>query len=160
MARPGTPSPSIQYTPANPAAAGSCRGRPGPAGDRSARTAAHGARLDWPRFARYGVQSATLARAYLSAVAAMHRTARDGHPITRTIAAPILNADGKPIRRKGGAIVRSAVAASPPTTDAREVPPTKAAGHLESTRRAVADVGHQGRCIHEPVPKPPAPRRS
>ena len=37
----------------------------------------------------------------------MHRAARDGHPSTRTIAAPILNADGKPIRRKGGAIVRS-----------------------------------------------------
>ena len=69
--------------------------------------AAHGARFDWPRFARYGVKSATLARAHLSALAAMHRTARDGHPITRRIAAPILNAGGHPVRRKGGAIVRS-----------------------------------------------------
>ena len=75
---------------------------------RIPRSAANGARFDWPLFTRYGVKSATLARGYLSASAHLHRSAHKGHPITRLIAAPILGADGEPIRRKGGKIVRSA----------------------------------------------------
>ena len=74
---------------------------------RIPKVAAHGSRFDWPRFQRYAVESATLARGYLAAVEHMGRSARDGHPITRQIAAPILDANGEPIRRKGGKIVRS-----------------------------------------------------
>lgn len=74
---------------------------------RIPKSAAHGSRFDWPRFQRYAVESATLARGYLAAVDYMGRSARDGHPITRQIAAPILDANGEPIRRKGGKIVRS-----------------------------------------------------
>lgn len=84
-------------------------------------SAAHGARFGWLRFARYAVESATLARGYLSAVAHLHRSAHKGHPVTRMIAAPIIGPDGQPVRRKGGAIARSAteVVANP---QARFVP--------------------------------------
>ena len=80
---------------------------------RIPKRAAHGGQLDWPRFARYAVESATLARAYLSATAHMHRSAHKGHPITREIAAPLLGPDGKPRRRKGGALIRSPTATEP-----------------------------------------------
>ena len=80
---------------------------------RIPRSAANGARFDWPFFARLAVGSATQARAYLSAAAYLHRSAHNGHPITRTIAAPVLGADGQPVRRKGGAIVRSDTEAEP-----------------------------------------------
>ena len=70
--------------------------------------AAAGARIDWPRLCRYGTNSAPLYRAYLSTAAHLDRSARRGHPITERIAAPVLNDDGNPKRRKGGRIVRSA----------------------------------------------------
>ena len=54
-----------------------------------------------------------MARAYLSAGAHLHRSAHKGHPVTRMIAAPILDANGEPARRKGGAIVRSATEVAP-----------------------------------------------
>ena len=75
--------------------------------------AAHGARMDWPTFARYAASTATVARAYLSATAHLHRSAHKGHPVTRMIAAPVLGADGQPVRRKGGAIVRSPTEVTP-----------------------------------------------
>ncbi len=75
---------------------------------RIPRQAAHGARLEWARFRAYAAQSAILARAYLSAVDHMGNSARNGYPITRELPAPVLNAKGKPLRRKGGRIVRSA----------------------------------------------------
>lgn len=69
-------------------------------------SAARGARIDWPRLKRYGADSAALYRAYLSVCAAMDSVAFKGAPITRRIGTPVLNADGQPKRRKGGAIVR------------------------------------------------------
>ena len=70
--------------------------------------AAHGDRIDWPTLQRYGKHSAALYRAYLSAVAYMGRTARHGQPITKEIAAPVLDRHGRPMRRKKGRIIRSA----------------------------------------------------
>ena len=74
---------------------------------RIPKSAAHGARLDWPTLTKYGKDSAALYRAYLVAVTMMDRTAHKGAPITRQIGAPILKADGTPKRRKGGRIVRN-----------------------------------------------------
>ena len=71
-------------------------------------SAAYGARADWQLLCRYGAVSAPLYRAYLSTVAYFDHSARAGHPITADIAAPVLNDDGNPKRRKGGQIVRSA----------------------------------------------------
>ena len=71
-------------------------------------SAAYGARADWQLLCRYGAVSAPLYRAYLSTVAYFDHSARAEHPITADIAAPVLNDDGNPKRRKGGQIVRSA----------------------------------------------------
>ena len=70
--------------------------------------AAHGDRLNWPRLLAYGADSARLFRAYLAVVAWLGRSARRGHPITRSLPAPVLGPDGKPARRRGGRIIRSA----------------------------------------------------
>lgn len=74
---------------------------------RVPRSGAQGARVDWKLLCRYGNESAALYRAYLSAMAFLDRSAHHGHPITRRVRAPILDQDGKPLRRKDGAIVRS-----------------------------------------------------
>ena len=68
--------------------------------------AAHGARIEWPRLCQYGKESAVLYRAYLSVCTWLDNSARRGQPLTRLIAAPVIGGDGKPKRRKGGAIVR------------------------------------------------------
>jgi len=73
---------------------------------RIPRQAANGDRLDWPRLARYGKDSAALYRAYLVAAEFMGRSARHGQPITHRIAAPLLGPNDKPRRRKGGTTVR------------------------------------------------------
>lgn len=70
--------------------------------------AAHGDRLNWPRLVRYGADSDRLVRCYLAVVAWLGRSARRGHPITRTLPAPVLGPNGKPARRKGGRVIRSA----------------------------------------------------
>ena len=70
--------------------------------------AAHGARIDWPILCRYGTESAALYRAYLSSIAYMDRSAHHGHAITAEIGTPLMLQNGRPKRRKGGAIVRSA----------------------------------------------------
>ena len=70
--------------------------------------AAAGDHVNWPQLLAYGADSARLFRAYLAVAAWLGRSARRGHPITRKIAAPVLGPDGKPRRRKGGAIIRSA----------------------------------------------------
>ena len=75
---------------------------------RVPRLAAVGDCLNWPRLIEYGADSARLFRAYLAVTAWLGRSAKHGHPITRRIPAPVAGPDGKPIRRKGGAIVRSA----------------------------------------------------
>ena len=75
---------------------------------RIPRVAAHGDRLNWPRLLDYGTESDRLFRAYLAVAAWLGRSANHGHPITRQIAAPVLGPGGKPRRRKGGAIIRSA----------------------------------------------------
>ena len=80
---------------------------------RLPRSAAHGARIDWPTLCNYGKESAVLYRAYLSIVALMDRTAYKGAPITKQIGTPILKADGQPKRKHGGRIVRSAAALIP-----------------------------------------------
>ena len=56
------------------------------------RVAKGGARIDWPRLCRYGAESATLYRAYLSAMTFLARSAYRGQPLTRTLS-----------RRAGGA---------------------------------------------------------
>ena len=83
--------------------------------------AARGARLDWRLVRHYGTKSAALYRAYLSASAHLDQSARDGHPITAEIAAPVLDAEGKPKRRKGGGMVRSGHDTAP-NPSARFVP--------------------------------------
>ncbi len=74
---------------------------------RIPKAAASGARIEWPRLRQYGTESAAHYRAYLAVAAYLDRSARHGHPITREVAAPLLHADGRPVRRKGGRIVRS-----------------------------------------------------
>lgn len=69
--------------------------------------AARGARMDWRRFQHYAAQSATLARAYLAAVDIMGHSQSRGHPQTRQIAKPLLNADGTAKRGKQGHVLRS-----------------------------------------------------
>ena len=71
------------------------------------RSAARGARVDWSLLTRYGLESACLYRAYLSASAVLDHSARCGHAITRTIGAPVLDAagnrkfkDGRPVRNR------------------------------------------------------------
>ena len=75
--------------------------------------AARGASIEWPRLCDYGTQSAALYRAYLSVAAYLDRSARSGNPITTEIAAPELDRQGKPRRRKGGQVVRSRTATVP-----------------------------------------------
>ena len=74
---------------------------------RIPQVAASGARINWPKLCQYGTESAGLYRAYLSATTWMDRVAHKGHPITAEIGAPLLLSDGRPRRRKGGAVVRS-----------------------------------------------------
>lgn len=69
-------------------------------------SAAYGHRLDWRRLCEYGKGSAALYRAYLAACAVMGQSAHNGQPVTKRIPAPVLGRDGKPIRHKGGRIVR------------------------------------------------------
>ena len=71
-------------------------------------SAAHGAPVDWERLRQYGAESAPLYRAYLAVSAVLDYAARDGHGITREIAAPILTQSGRP-KRRDGRIVRSPV---------------------------------------------------
>ena len=70
--------------------------------------AATGARTDWQLLCGYRPQSAAVYRAYLSACAYLDRSAHRGHAVTAEIGAPVLLPDGRPKRRKGGSIVRSA----------------------------------------------------
>ena len=70
-------------------------------------SAAHGARIDWARLCKYGTESSPVYRAYLTVCAFMHDSAHYGQPVTKLIGKPLLNADGEPIRKKGGKIVRS-----------------------------------------------------
>lgn len=74
---------------------------------RIPKTAAHGARLDWPRLCKYGLTSAVLYRAYLASMEFMHLSAHKGQPITQVIGKPLIGSDGKPLRRKGGQVKRS-----------------------------------------------------
>ena len=74
---------------------------------RIPKSAAAGARLNWPVLCQYGKESAVLYRAYLAVVAIMDRTAHRGAPITKEIGAPILKSDETPKRRRGGQIARS-----------------------------------------------------
>lgn len=74
---------------------------------RVPRSAAAGAVLSWDYLRKCRLRSASDYRAYLSAMAFLDRSAHRGHGITAEIAAPILGADGKPKRRKGGKILRS-----------------------------------------------------
>lgn len=74
---------------------------------RIPKTAAEGARIDWPTLCRYRQQSAAMYRAYLAAVDFMHISARHGQPITQEIGQPLRNRAGRPRRRTGGRIVRS-----------------------------------------------------
>ena len=69
-------------------------------------SAARGIRINWPQLVAYR-PSALLTRAYLSVHAVLDRSARYGHPLTRQMYAPILRADGQPLRAHDGRIVRS-----------------------------------------------------
>ena len=80
-----------------------------------------GARLDWQALCDYGTQGAVIYRTYLSAMALLDRSARAGHPITETIAAPELDTDGKPRRGKNGRVIRSNTS-TVPNPAARYVP--------------------------------------
>ena len=70
-------------------------------------SAAAGARIaDWPLLLQHGAESAPLFRAHLAAVAILDYAARRGHGITQTIEAVVTREDGRPVRRKGGHLVR------------------------------------------------------
>ena len=69
-------------------------------------SAAHGARIDWPKLCAYGKESAPLYRAYLTACEFMHQSARNSQGVTEVIGKALLKSDGTPIRKKGK-IVRS-----------------------------------------------------
>ena len=70
--------------------------------------AAAGMRIDWPRFRREAAASAIRARAYLSLMALLDRSARNGVAITREIRAPVpLPGGAGPMRGPGGRVVRS-----------------------------------------------------
>lgn len=79
-------------------------------------SAAMGARVDWRRLTQYGVQSAVLYRAYLSVCAVLDHSARGGKPLTKMIAAPKVNAEGKPIRRRGRILRDSSLAVPNPAS--------------------------------------------
>ncbi len=71
--------------------------------------AAVGMRIDWHRFRLEASQSAIRARAYLSLMALLDRSARRGHPITRFVRPPKISPKtGQPVRAPGGRIVRAA----------------------------------------------------
>ena len=70
-------------------------------------SAAHGARIDWPRLCAYGKESAPLYRAYLTACEFMHRSANNGQGVTEVIGMALLKPDGTPVRGKGGKVIRS-----------------------------------------------------
>ena len=69
-------------------------------------SAARGAQVDWDRLTRYGVESAILYRAYLSVCAVLDHSARNGHSITREIAAPVRDSMGQ-IQFKKGRVLRN-----------------------------------------------------
>ena len=73
---------------------------------RIPRSAAAGARIDWPMLCRYRTESAPLYRAYLSVCAFMDRSAHNGQPLSRQIHPPLFHPDGRKKRRKGGWILR------------------------------------------------------
>ena len=69
--------------------------------------AAAGMRIDWARFRREAATSSIRARAYLSLMALLDRSARNGEPITRQIRAPVSPVDGgRTVRASGGRLVR------------------------------------------------------
>ncbi len=70
-------------------------------------TAARGVNIDWHRLRHYGTISTPLYCAYLAAMEAIDLSARKGVGITRTIGRPMLDASGKPLRGKGGAVKRN-----------------------------------------------------
>lgn len=76
---------------------------------RIPKTAANGARIDWPTLCKYGQHSAVLYRAYLTACDFMHLSAYQGQPITAEIGKPLSKPDGEPQRRKGGKVKRSTI---------------------------------------------------
>ena len=65
-------------------------------------SAANGTRFDWPLFLQYASRNARKARAYLSAVAIMGRSAHDGEFQTRQLPARVLDQHGNPVRKPGG----------------------------------------------------------
>ncbi len=109
--------------------------------------AARGARVDWDRLVRYGARSAPDFRAYLSVCAVLDYSGRAGRGLTQEIPVPVLDARGRPRRKRGGKIQRS-TAATVPNPAARYVgwlcPDDVrrmvglAADHKENRRRAMA----------------------
>ncbi|MDE0379633.1 MAG: hypothetical protein OXI20_10370 [Rhodospirillales bacterium] len=102
-------------------------------------SAAAGARVaDWPLLVQHGAESAPLFRAHLAAVAILDYAARRGHGITQTIEAVVTREDGRPVRGKGGRLVRDR---------GREIPNPAArfVGRLtdDDLRRAVGLVEHR-----------------
>ena len=67
---------------------------------------ANGARVDWRKLSRYGVESASLYRAYLSACAFLDRSAHAGHPVTRLLPPAKRDSSGHPLRSPGGSLQR------------------------------------------------------
>ena len=66
------------------------------------RSVANGTQFDWPYFLSLASGGhARLARAYLSAVAYMGRTATNGMALTLELPRAVLDADGQPVRRRG-----------------------------------------------------------
>ena len=70
--------------------------------------AAHGASVDWPGLLKSGTISDVRFRAHLAAAAFLDRSARAGHGITAEIGKAFRDDTGKPKRRKGGSVIRSA----------------------------------------------------
>ena len=71
-------------------------------------SAAHGSRFDWPLFLRYAAGHSRLAKAYLSAVAHMGRSAKEGGFLTRQLPARVRKPDGQPTLKRNGRYKRDA----------------------------------------------------
>lgn len=121
--------------------------RPGALCVLTARTppgAAAGMRVDWGRFRREASSSAIRARAYLSLVSLLDRSARNGVSITRLIRAPEpAQGGGGPLRGPGGRVVRSdALVPNPAARFAPFLPDRDLAAFLgmASSRKAKHDA--------------------
>ncbi|MDD9981563.1 MAG: hypothetical protein OXU81_09430 [Gammaproteobacteria bacterium] len=113
----------------------------------------HGMRFNWWRFRKEAASSAVRARAYLSLMALLDRSAHKGQPITRLVRPPLKSPKtGLPVRARSGRIMRAAeLVPNPKASLAPYLPSRHAAAFvgLDSTSKnkfdamaAIQSFGH------------------